>query len=209
MMLFYLVRHGQIARDHAVDPADPSLSAAGRAEAAQVATFLAQRPLVRVYASDLRRAQESAAPIAARFGLLVIVDARLRERINFGDLPGQSFDDFMAEWERCSRERDYAPTVGDSSRAAGARMEQFMAAVHAELRHGEVVAVAHGGVIADFLLNVASPDELAQISPAFAADPYAGEVMRNGAITVVEFGAAAAGDARYVVRQIAHTGHLH
>jgi broad specificity phosphatase PhoE len=206
MTLFYLVRHGQIARDHVVDPADPPLSATGRAEAAQVAAFLAPRPIARVYASDLRRAQETAAPIAARFGLPVIVNPRLRERINFGDLPGQSFDDFMAEWERCSRERDYIPTVGDSSRIAGQRVERFMAAVHTELPQGEVVAVAHGGLIADFLLNIAATHELAQVSPAFVAAPYAGEVMRNGAITVVKF--AVDNHACYAVKQIAGTGHL-
>jgi broad specificity phosphatase PhoE len=207
MTLFYLVRHGQIARDHAaVDPADPPLSAMGRVEAAQVAAFLASRPITRVYASDLRRAQETAAPIAARFGLPVIVEPLLRERMNFGDLPGQTLDEFAALWERCSRERDFVPPVGDSSRAAGQRVERFMAAVHADVPHGEVVAVAHGGLIADFLFNIAPLDALAQISPAFVADPYAGEVMRNGAMTVVEFGGEEG--ACYAVKQIAGTGHL-
>lgn len=206
MTLFYLVRHGQIARDPAVDATDPPLSAAGRTEAAHVTTFLAPRPIARVYASDLRRAQETAAPLAEHFDLPVLVDPLLRERINFGDLPGQTFDDFIQLWERCSRERDFVPPVGDSSRAAGQRMARFMAVVARELPHAEVVAVAHGGLIADFLLNVASRQTLAQISPAFVADPYAGEVMQNGAITVVEFtGADGAG---YSVRKIAHTGHL-
>jgi broad specificity phosphatase PhoE len=138
--------------------------------------------------------------------------------MNFGDLPGQSFEQFVALWERCSRERDYLPLVGDSpvgdsSRGAGQRVEAFMATVHAAfvqagLPDGEVVAVAHGGLIADFLLNICSPITLAQISPAFAAQPYAAEVMRNGAITVVEYTGVGDGSSGYEVKAIALTGHL-
>jgi hypothetical protein len=49
---------------------------------------------------------------------------------------------------------------------------------------------------------------LAQISPAFAAQPYAAEVMRNGAITVVEYVRAGDGAESYNVSAIALTGHL-
>ena len=171
-----------------------------------MAAHLQSRPIARVYASDLRRAQETAKPLAAALGLAVIVESLLRERINFGDLPGQSFAQFLTLWERCSRERDFVPPVGDSSRAAGERVAQFMAAIYAELPTGEVVAVAHGGVIADFLLNVAPSTELARISPAFVTQPYAGEVMQHGAITVVEYGQD--GAAQYAVQMIASTEHL-
>ena len=83
-----------------------------------------------------------------------------------------------------------------------------MATVYTELPIGEVVAVAHGGAIADLLFNVCSPVELAQISPLFAAQPYAGQVMRNGAITVVEYTRTAEGVANYMVKAIAMTDHL-
>jgi broad specificity phosphatase PhoE len=136
------------------------------------------------------------------------VDPRLRERMNFGDLPGQSFEEFGAQWARASRERDYVPSIGDSSRGAGQRVEAFMAAVHQELPDSEVMAAAHGGVIADFLLNICLPRELAQISPAFAATPYAGEIMRNGAITVVEYRNVGNGMGAFVVKAIALTAHL-
>jgi hypothetical protein len=76
------------------------------------------------------------------------------------------------------------------------------------------VAATHGGLIADFLLNIAPSAELAQLSPAFAAQPYAGEVMRNGAITVVEYRGDGAPQypqsqyPQYEVKVIAHTEHL-
>src|SRR5262245_45306429 len=98
MTLFYLVRHGQV--DRSVDPVDPPLSDVGRQQAEQVAAYLRDRPIRQIYASPLRRAQETAAPLAASLNLPVIVDARLRERANFGDLPGQTREEFIALWER-------------------------------------------------------------------------------------------------------------
>jgi broad specificity phosphatase PhoE len=201
MTTFYLVRHAQV--DRRTDPADPPLSALGQSEAERAAAFLQARPIAQVYASPLRRARETAAPIAAAHGLPVMLEPRLRERANFGDLPGQTLEAFVALWERCSRERDYAPPGGISSRGAGKRMEAFVAEVHAALPQGEVVAVGHGGTIADFLLNVITPAELARSHPGFAAQPYSAEVMRNGAITVVEYTGSA-----YVAAAIALTGHL-
>jgi broad specificity phosphatase PhoE len=211
MTLFYLVRHGEIDREHVArggNPADPPLSAQGRAEAEQVALSLRLRPIARVYASDLRRAQETAAPLAVALNQPVVVEPLLRERINFGDLPNQSYEEFVALWERCSRERDFVPPVGDSSRAAGQRVERFVAAVHEALPTGEVVAITHGGLIADFLLNVFSLAELAKVSPAFAVRPYAGEVMRNGSITVVEFVRMENGVGKYRLHGVTLTEHL-
>jgi broad specificity phosphatase PhoE len=206
MTTFYLVRHGQV--DRRTYAADPPLSVQGWREAVQVAAYLRARPLARIYASPLCRAQETAVPLAAALGLPVMVEPRLRERANFGDLPGQSFAEFVALWERCSRERDYVPPSGDSSRAAGRRVEAYMAAVRAALPNGEVAAVGHGGMIADFLLNICTPEQLGQISPAFAAQPYSAEVMRNGSITVVEYKGNGDSGACYVVKGVAFTEHL-
>src|SRR5690606_11072957 len=121
MTTFYLVRHGLV--DRTVNPVDPPLAAVGREEAARVAAYLQARPIAQVYASDLRRSQETAAPLAAALDLPVMVDARLRERANFGDLPGQTIEEFIAMWERCSRERDDVPLTGRSSREAGQQVQ--------------------------------------------------------------------------------------
>ena len=133
------------------------------------------------------------------FGLPVRTEPRLRERA--------TFDEFVALWERCSRERDYVPPMGVSSRVAGERVERFMAAVHASLPNGEVVAVGHGGTIADFLLNIYTLAELAEVSSRFAAQPYASEIMRNGAITVVEY-VSEGSSVAYQVKAIALARHL-
>jgi broad specificity phosphatase PhoE len=207
MTVVYLVRHGQV--DRRTNLTDPPLSSQGWREAMQVAAYLHARPIARVYASPLRRAQETSAPLAAALGLPVIVEPRLRERANFGDLPGQTFEEFVALWEQCSRDRDCLPPVGDSSRQAGQRVEEFVAAVHADLPHGEVVAVGHGGLIADFLLNICTPDKLTHVHPGFVAQPYSSEIMCNGAITVVEYtGADCSTGSCYSIRAIAFMQHL-
>lgn len=59
------------------------LSENGVAQAAKVADFLADRDIVAVIASPLQRAQETAAPIAARHDLPVDTDPDLIESANF------------------------------------------------------------------------------------------------------------------------------
>ena len=50
---------------------------------------------------------------------------------------------------------------------------------------GLVVAVTHGGVLADFLLNVFSEEELERVDSRFARHPYSGDVMQECSITTV------------------------
>jgi broad specificity phosphatase PhoE len=65
-----VLRHAE----KAVEPADdPPLSPQGIARAARLAAMFGQGPLAAVYASDTRRAQETAAPLAARHRLPVTV----------------------------------------------------------------------------------------------------------------------------------------
>ena len=67
-----VLRHAEKATD-AGD--DPPLSAVGFARAERLAALLGAAPLAAVYASDTRRAQQTAAPLAARHRLPVTVRA--------------------------------------------------------------------------------------------------------------------------------------
>jgi broad specificity phosphatase PhoE len=165
---------------------DPGLTAEGRAEVVALAASLVSRPVVAVFTSPLRRARETAEIIGQAVGLEVRVDPHLRERMNWGDIADQSFEAFVAVWERCCREREFQPVGGDSSRVAGDRLEAFVRAVASGVSVGEVLAVCHGGLIADFLLNVFSPAELELVSSPFVIDPYSAEVMRECSVTTVE-----------------------
>lgn len=82
----HVVRHGEVHNPSGVlygRLPGFRLSEAGTAQAAAVADFLADRDVVAVIASPLQRAQETAAPIAARHNLPVDTDPDLIESANF------------------------------------------------------------------------------------------------------------------------------
>jgi broad specificity phosphatase PhoE len=208
MTTFYFVRHAKVRPSELGQP-DPGISEAGRQQAVVTGELLADADIARVYASPLRRATETAESIAAHCGgdagrVALQLTPALRERVNWGDIPNQTFEEFQALWERCNRERKYVPPCGNSSFDAGQRLEDFCLAVVREPHVDAVVAVAHGGIIADFLLNVCSRKELERLNPAFADAPYDGSIMQECSITTVRFD----GYSLKVV-EVARTDHLH
>lgn len=81
-MELLLVRHARPVRvdEGQVDgPADPHLAPAGHLQAEALAAWLAVEPLAAIWSSPMRRARETAAPLAERLGLSVRVDERLAE----------------------------------------------------------------------------------------------------------------------------------
>jgi len=152
----YIVQHGE----KETTDGDPALSARGVTQARLTARDLATRRIDLLYASALRRTRQTAAIIADALGLAVRVDDRLRERMNWGDSSApQTREDFLAEWARATRDRDFAPRSGDSSRAAGQRVLSLLDEV-AQRGGGTVVLVAHGGVTVDLLRNLFPDDAL-------------------------------------------------
>ena len=72
-MELILIRHGlpeRVERDDG-KPADPPLSALGCEQAERVGAWLRRERIDRIYTSPLRRARETAAPLARRLGLPV------------------------------------------------------------------------------------------------------------------------------------------
>ena len=94
-----IIRHGETEWNKTgrfQGHSDVPLSAEGRAQAAALGKNLVVDHVDAIYASDLRRAMETAAPLAQRFGLEVISDPLLRE-LNFGSWEGRNFNDVNAE----------------------------------------------------------------------------------------------------------------
>ncbi len=165
MGMFYLVRHGLKKQG----TGDVPLSGEGAAQARATARHFRQKKITSVYASPLRRAAETAAFIAMELGYGVTEDSRLRERANWGDLPGQTFEQFVAMWNRCTRDREYIPPVGDSARKAGERLESFIRECAEQDPDCAIAAVTHGGLITDFLINIFPEQRLEQLYPGFLA----------------------------------------
>ena len=127
MTVIYLVQHGEKERM----PGDPGLTALGRQQAAVTAWWFRRIELTAVYSSPLRRARQTAQPIAAVAGLAMRVDDRLRERVNWEG--GEPLDRFLANWDRSTRDRDFVLGNGESSRSAGTRLRGFVAGWRADL----------------------------------------------------------------------------
>lgn len=163
MSTFILIRHGKKVETIG----DPPLSEVGVRQAQATSEILQKITINAVYTSPLLRTSQTAEYIALPHNLTIKKDTRLRERSNWGDLPDQTFEQFLVIWEYCNNNRDYDPPVGDSARKAGERLEQFLREKHSIYPIGTIIVVAHGGVIADFLINNFPLNYLEEIRPLF------------------------------------------
>jgi broad specificity phosphatase PhoE len=193
-----LVQHAEKAPDRR----DPVLTPAGERQARRTAAFLARERIGRVVASPRRRARETAEVLAAALGLRVELDPRLRERADWGaGPPGQSADEFRREWARATRDRDFVPAGGESSRAAGARLLAALDDLAAAHPGGRVVVVTHGGVTVDLLRSL--------FGEASVGGP-AGCLLQRGVppCAITRLRRSGATTATYTPLQVASVGHL-
>lgn len=95
MTTLYFVRHGQseanVLRMFA-GHWDAPLTELGREQAACTATYLADKPITAVYASDMHRASDTGAALSSVKGIPLRATERLRE-IYAGDWEGKTFDE--------------------------------------------------------------------------------------------------------------------
>jgi len=155
-MRLYLIRHGQSyvnLPNWEGGYVDAGLTDLGQQQAGRVADWLAQhvRPTA-MYASTMRRAQETAAHIAQATGLHVVGDDRLREVGNcYPDASPVPLDPPPVYADFWATQRPFSPTFahGESWLHFVARVGSFLHDVTA--RHTEiddaVLVVCHGGVI--------------------------------------------------------------
>ena len=94
------VRHGQSTANveqKFTGHLNALLTPLGEKQAQNVAEFLERYPIERIYASDLTRAMQTAAPTAAKFSLPVLSDPLLRE-IHAGKWEGKSYQQLREEY---------------------------------------------------------------------------------------------------------------
>ncbi len=160
------IRHGETAwnRDARIQgQLDIALNDTGRWQARRVAQALDDEPIDALYASDLARARETAAAIAQRRGLALHTHPGLRER-HFGVFQGrtwreleQEHPDVVRAWK--ARVPEFAPPGGESLLALRARVERTFAELAERHPGGQIVVVAHGGVL-DILYRAAARVDL-------------------------------------------------
>jgi broad specificity phosphatase PhoE len=142
-----LVRHGttdQNVRGLLLGRADPSLSGEGVAQAAALGEVLERegRP-ARIVASPLKRARETAAAIAAPWGMVVDAESRLIE-MDYGEWDERPLRDIPRDvWDGWHADPDFAPPGGESLRTVQRRVSDCMADLERDAREGPVIAVSH------------------------------------------------------------------
>jgi probable phosphoglycerate mutase len=155
-MELLLIRHAlPVRRELDTGIADPELSAEGVAQAALLAAYLTTERLDAVYASPLRRARQTAEPLAGDQGLEIVTS------------------EGVAEWDQYSSE--YVPVEelkasndprwqqmldgewnvdGETEDAFVERTTDTIEAIIAGHRGERVAVVCHGGVIGSYLSHV-------------------------------------------------------
>ncbi len=146
--LVHLLRHGEVHNPGKVlygRLPGYRLSDDGQQMARDVAEALRGRDVVEVVASPLQRAQETAVPIAAEFGLEIGTDDRLLESTNVFE--GQRFgvgDGVLRTPSAWPRLYDpFTPSWGEPYRQVAARMVAAVHDVRARAAGHEAVCVSH------------------------------------------------------------------
>ncbi|WP_145049435.1 histidine phosphatase family protein [Paenibacillus xylanexedens] len=201
-MMIYLVRHG-IKEQHI---GDVGLTEKGIVQAEQTAEYFKKLPNARIFSSPLRRAMDTASYIGLINAIPVEKDQRLRERANWGDAPEQTFEQFVEMWNRCTREPDYIPPVGDSARQAGERLAHFLSELALsepeQTTTDHYILVTHGGLITDFLVHTLSKQELHAWVPNFVAVQHT--LIPECSITTLAYE-----QGQVVLKDLASVQHLH
>lgn len=157
MTRLLLVRHGETAWNQArryQGWSELSLNRTGRKQALQLAQRLKGVAIDAFYASDLRRAWQTAMLISRNLQLAPLPEPRLRE-IGFGVVEGLTFAEadarypaMMSAWldddNRC-------PAGAETMGSFADRLATFLADVKRQHQEETVLLVAHGGSMRELL----------------------------------------------------------
>jgi alpha-ribazole phosphatase len=177
-----LIRHAEpdeSVRGRSYGSLDVPLSAAGRQQAEALVQALEDVEIDAIFTSPLRRARETAAPLATARRLQPVAHEGLRE-LSFGELEGRTYADIERERPELYESWMTDPTgtrFPGGETFAELRERALAAAAEVRASHNTAAVVAHGGVTRAILADaLAMPDEA-----IFRLDqPY-------GAISVVDW----------------------
>ncbi len=151
MTRIYLVRHGATywnATGRAQGQADIELNETGKRQSERLAEEFRGADVAAIYSSDLKRAIDTATPIAAALGLEVRVDPAFSE-IDQGEWQGLTPGEIQSRWpDLWGPARHYrARPGGESPEQVRDRALEGLTRVTRNHPEGEVIVVSHGGTI--------------------------------------------------------------
>jgi glucosyl-3-phosphoglycerate phosphatase len=174
-----LLRHGQsefnlhfsaTRRDPGIE--DPKLTPLGHQQAAQAAEALAGEGLRRIIVSPYTRALETAAPVARRLGLPVVINPIVRERYAFACDVGTPRTELALHWP----EHDFShvdeiwwPSLEEPADALLARAALFRAEMAALPDWADTLVVSHWGFILSLTGRSVGNGEWLRCDPTAAA----------------------------------------
>ena len=149
-----MVRHGETAwnaEGRVQGQTDVPLSAVGEAQARALRAALAGERFAALYASDLSRVRQTAAPVAALLGLPVRLEPRLRER-HYGKFEALTYvearERLPEDYARFrAKDPDYDFGSGESLRRFYERAVACVAGIAARHAGAAVLVFTHGGVL--------------------------------------------------------------
>lgn len=154
-----LIRHGQTEYNRTrryCGSSDPFLNAKGRSQARRLAARLRQVAVDRVYASDLRRAVQTARII---FGDRPVAKRRELREIDFGVFEGLTYGRIMARYGAVYQRWLADPfgtrvPSGESGRDLFVRATKELERIVRRERGGTVALVAHQGAIGALMCHI-------------------------------------------------------
>ncbi|MGQ0805720.1 MAG: histidine phosphatase family protein [Actinomycetota bacterium] len=170
-----LIRHAEPVRiapgEGGGGPVDPDLTARGRDEAERLAAWLATEDIDAVISSPLRRARQTAGPVARALGLDVEVDSDVIEYDANADhyIPAEELKrERDARWQAMldGRWEDFGGEAPDQFRG---RIVPCLDGIIRRFPGGRVVVVCHGGVINVYVGALLGLDRLLWFEPGYTS----------------------------------------
>jgi 2,3-bisphosphoglycerate-dependent phosphoglycerate mutase len=169
-----LVRHAEPVRTPAgsvTGPADPGLTPLGFDQAERLATWLASEPIDAVLSSPMRRARETAQPLAAALGCdieivdgLIEYDSTSADYIPMEELQATNDPRWLAmvegRWEELG---------ADPAHVFKARVTQCVDEIVRRFPGRRVAAVCHGGVVNCALASILDIDRYLWFEPYYTS----------------------------------------
>ena len=185
-MQLVLIRHARPTRDDGANgPADPGLSPVGQQQAAALADWLGTESFDAIYSSPMRRALETAAPLAERLGIKVTAEPDIAE-YDAGAASYIPIEELKAAGDPRWME------LPDDIPGFQARVVEAVERIVSAHGSGNVAVVCHGGVVNVFLSWVLKAEQALFFLPHYTS------VSR----------VLASADGRRTIDAINETGHL-
>jgi broad specificity phosphatase PhoE len=173
-MELLLIRHAEpvrIASGDVSGPADPGLTTRGSEQAQRLAAWVAAEGVDVLVTSPLRRARETAAPLADSIGVEVEVVDGISEYDAHSDeyIPIEELRALKDERWQATIEGRWADVGGVDPSAFQAQVVPAIDALIAANAGRKVAAFSHGGVVNVFLAHVLGIDRLLWFHPEYTS----------------------------------------